>query len=96
MRTIRNLSFLILCSAFILTAATPLRAECSAPGLVGHGTTEALAEQDCYEYALQHCESLCMEPETCSTTQWHGYSCQAIGSGETWSASGSCDCGPAA
>jgi hypothetical protein len=89
MRTVRNLSFVVLCLSFVHTGGGSLWAACQGPGLFGSGDTESEAVEDCESGAenacLQHCGAGWV-PEP------GGTSCQVQGGGPPYVAAGSTSC----
>jgi len=90
MRTLRNVSFLVLCVSWLQVPV--LADECFAPGLVGYGSTQQEALEDCADYASSHCSGMCQT--SCSTDAWNGQDCSAIEGGGGWTAFGRCNCVP--
>ena len=58
MKAIRNISFLVLCGALILTRPVPLQA-CGGGSLQGEGNSKEDADRNCVADGNQFCESLC-------------------------------------
>lgn len=91
MRRIRNVSFVVLCVC--LFQIRGFADACTAPGLVGLGSTQAEALEACDSDGQTRCSGLCQTG--CTTDAWtQPPVCNATYQGGSgWTAAGHCKCG---